>query len=348
MRIRKSLIVLVALATLVAMIGVAPAGANHGANGKICIVNDIGGVNPFNASAAAGAAEAEKKLHVDVDILDADTPADITANIDQFVSDGDCDLIFGVAFIVAVAMEPFVIANPDQAFVVLDFTTGGIYPNVAEVVFEVDEAAFLAGYIAAGVSETGKVGVFGGLPIPPVTAFMDGYALGVEWYNSVYGADVEVLGWDPDLQSGLFSFTFTDPAAGQAIASALYDQGADSVFPVAGPTGFGVIDEASLRTANGEEVRVVGVDTDWSADFGDPDRVILTSVIKDLGPAVFNQAAAWVDGTWTGGVVHEGLAEESADIARFRKLNRVVPGFLKNDLKELRSGIIDGSIPTSP
>ncbi len=132
------------------------------------------------------------------------------------------------------------------------------------------------------------------------------------------------------------------------MAADLYDLGSDTVFPVAGLTSLGALDEAALRKAAGETVRVIGVDYDWSGTFGDPDRVILTSVVKDLGPAVFHQIEALVNGTWQGGLVVEGLEEGSVDIAKFHKLNRQVPGSLKKDLKGLREGIIDGSIPTTP
>ena len=349
MRPWKSFVVLVAVSVLVALVGAAPAGAGHGADGKVCIVNSIGGSeDPFNAAAARGARSAEAKLHVDVETLDAETETDIDANIDAFVTAGDCDLIIGLGFITSDRLLPFIQANPGQQFALIDFSFGGVYPNVAEVIFRVDQAGFLAGYIAAGISETGKVGTFGGFPFPAVTAFMDGYALGVDWFNVEYGAAVEVLGWDPDLQSGLFTFSFQDPALGQAVASLLYDQGADTVFPVAGFTSFGAYDEAVERKAAGHDVRVIGVDFDWAGTFGDPNRVILTSVIKDYGPAVFNQIAALVAGTWTDGFVFEGLAEGSVDIAPFHKLNRVVPGFLKNDLKDLRTDIIEGAIPTVP
>lgn len=351
MRPWKVLVALVAVATLISVVSAAPAGAVHDANGKICIVNSIGGQDdPFNASATEGARRAEAKLHVDTVVLDAATETDIIANIDSFVTSGDCDLIIGISFIVAFPMEPFIVANPHQNFAVIDFAFSpeGTYDNLAEVFFFVHEGAFLAGYLAAGVSETGKVGVFGGLPILPVTLFMDGYALGVDWYNDVYGTSVEVVGWDPDLQTGLFSFDFQDPALGQAITGDLFDLGADIVFPVAGPTGFGGIAEAADRKAAGDDVHVIGVDFDYSAEFGDPARVILTSVLKDVGVAVFNQAAAIADGTWSGGLVYEGLAGGAVDIAKFHKTNRDVPGFLSHDLKELRAGIIDGTIVTLP
>jgi len=334
---------------VIASLGVVPAAASHGVNGNVCVVNSLGGdEDPLNASAAVGTKAARSQLHVETETLNGVTEADIVANIDAFVTAGDCDLIIGIGFIVGFLMEPFIQANPDQAFSLIDFSFGGAYPNLAEVVFLPNQAGFLAGYVAAGISETGKVGVFGGLPIPPVTLFMDGYALGVEWYNATYGSSVEVLGWDPDLQTGLFTFDFNDPAVGQALASDLYDLGADTVFPVAGYTSFGALIEAIDRMAAGDTARVIGVDFDWSGAFGDPDRVILTSVVKDFGVAVFNQIAALVGDTWTGGVVLEGLEGGAVDIGPFFRLNPAVPGFLKNDLMAIRVGIIDGSIPTTP
>jgi basic membrane protein A len=316
---------------------------------KICIVNEPGGSDsPFNLSVAEGVKRASSKLHVETVTLDATTEAEVVANIDTFVTAGDCDLIIGNTFIVGFLLEPFINANPGQLFAVIDFSFGGFYPNVADVIFEVNEAAFLAGYVAAGLSETGYVGVFGGWQIHTVTLYMDGYALGVEYFNAQHGASVEVLGWDPDLQTGLFSGTFTDPAAGQELAAGLYDEGADTVFPVAGLTGFGALDAAALRKATGETARVIGVDFDWSGTFGDPERVILTSAIKNPGSAVFNQIEALVNGTWQGGIVSEGLENNSVDIAKFHKIRKEVPGSINRDLKDIREGIINGSIPTTP
>jgi len=347
MRRRTSLVLTLLLGLLVGLVGAAPAAAGHDVNGNVCLVTAEGFYDDA-LEAAAGAKAAESKFHVATETRSGATGAEITAHIDAFVTHGDCDLIVGVGFTVGLLLEPFVVAYPDQRFVAIDWAFGGFYDNAAEVFFLSDQAAFLAGYIAAGVTETGKVGVFGGLPVPQVTLFMDGFALGATHYNDEHGTAVEVLGWDPALQSGLFTFTFDDPDAGQALASDLYDLGADIVFPVAGVTGFGAAFEAADRKAAGEDVRVIGVDFDWAEVFGDPNRIVLTSVVKNYGAAVFNQIEALVNGTWSGGLVFEGLERGAVDIAPFHKLNRDVPGYLKHDLKAIRVGIIDGSIDTSP
>ena len=316
---------------------------------KICVVNEPGGNDsPFNRSVAEGVDRASRKLQVEVVTLDAAMPDELGPNLETFVTAGDCDLIIGVGFQVGFEIDPIAWDYPDQRFSSIDFGLGGYHDNVAEVQFLTDQAAFLAGYIAAGISETEKVGVFGGIQFPPVTMFMDGYALGVDWFNAENEASVEVLGWDPDLQTGLFAFTFTDPAAGEVLAADLYNQGADTVFPVAGLTGFGALNEADLRKAAGENVRVIGVDYDWSEEVGDDKRVILTSVVKELGDAAYKQIEAIVDDTWQAGPFWVSLEEGLVGIAPFYKLNNQVPGYLKNDLKGIIESIIDGSISTSP
>ena len=347
MRFRKFLMPTLLLGVLAGMVGAVPAAASHDVKGKVCLVTSDDFYSEFLGS-SAGAKAAESKFHVATETRAGATDAELVAHLEAFVAEGDCDLIVGDGFTVSILMEPIMVAHPQQQFAAIDWTFGGFYDNAAEIVLLPDQSAFLAGYIAAGVTETEKVGVFGGVPVPSVTLFMDGYALGVEYYNDQHGTAVEVLGWDPGTQTGWFAFDFGDPAAGQALAGGLYDLGADIVFPVAGVTSFGAAFEATERKALGEEVAVIGVDFDWVDAFGDPDRIVLTSVVKDYGAVLFNQIEALVNGTWTGGFVFEGLESGAVDIAPFHKLNRDVPGFLKHDLKAIRTGIIDRSIDTSP
>ena len=104
-----------------------------------------------------------------------------------------------VGFLLGDATKEAANANPDIPFSIVDFAyaDGDITNNnVLGQVFNTDEAAFLAGYLAAGMTKTGKVGTFGGVNIPPVTIFMDGFYNGVQKYNADNGKNVEVLGWD--------------------------------------------------------------------------------------------------------------------------------------------------------
>ncbi len=96
--------------------------------------------------------------------------------------------------------------------------------------------------------------------IPPVTEPMEGYVWGVRYYNLVHETDVQVRGWDPEDQEGIFTGNFESLDDGRAYAESLFDEGADIVFPVAGRVGLG-----SAAAAQERGMMVIGVDTDWKA-----------------------------------------------------------------------------------
>jgi len=95
----------------------------------------------------------------------------------------------------------------------------------------------------------------------------------------MHKTNVQVLGWDIDSQTGLFTNDFADPQQGQILAKQLINQGADILFPVAGPAGYGAAAEASTHT----RVYVIGVDTDWAVERPDYARVILNQRGKTVG-----------------------------------------------------------------
>jgi basic membrane protein A len=166
--------------------------------------------------------------------LESQAETDYEANLNSLLG-GQCDIIFTIGFLLGDATQAAAEANPDQLFSIVDFAYDPVIENVLGQVYATDEAAFLAGYLAAGMSETEIVGVFGGINIPPVTIFMDGFSWGVDHYNSVHGTNVTVLGWDPVSREGLFTNNFESLDDGRAFAQNLYDEGADIVLPVAGP-----------------------------------------------------------------------------------------------------------------
>ena len=120
------------------------------------------------------------------------------------------------------------------------------------------------------MTETGIVATYGGINIPPVTLFMDGFVLGVEKYNEVHGTDVQVLGWDIEAQDGLFTGNFESTDDGRTLGEYLHDEGADIIMPVAGPVGSGTLTVMEERDTG----YLIGVDNDWSADFATPTRLI--------------------------------------------------------------------------
>ncbi len=194
------------------------------------------------------------------------------------------------------------------------------------------------------MTQTGVVGTFGGIQIPPVTVFMDGFVLGVQYYNEQHGTSVEVIGWDPVSQTGLFSGNFESTDDGRRLGEALMEEGADIIMPVAGPVGLGTAAAAQERG----DVYIIGVDADWFVINSQYADVTLTSVLKNMDVTTFAAIEAALNDTFEGGVTVGTLENGGVGLAPFHDLDSMVSSELKAELETVRAGIIDGSIQSSP
>jgi basic membrane protein A len=308
-----------------------------------CQVTDTGGIddNSFNQTAWQGVLNAQEELGIEGRFLESQAETDYEANLNSLIGE-QCDIIFTIGFLLGDATRTAAEANPEQLFSIVDFAYDPPLDNVLGQVYATDEAAFLAGYLSAGMTETGILGVFGGINIPPVTIFMDGFAWGVDHYNEVHGTDVTVLGWDPETREGLFTNNFESLDDGRAFAQNLYDEGADIVLPVAGPVGLG---SAALADEVGpDELMIIGVDADLYET--DPERghVYLTSIMKRMDATVYQVIEMTMAGEFEGGVIVGTLENGGVDLAPFHDLADEVPDDLEAELADVRAGIIDGSI----
>ena len=312
---------------------------------KACQVTDIGGIDDrsFNATAWKGIEQAKQVYGIQGKYLESQQQTDYAKNIQAFIDDG-CNIIITVGFLLADATQGMAEKYPEVRFSIVDFTYEPPLPNVLGQVFASDEAAFLAGYLAAGMSKTGKVGTFGGLQIPPVTVFMDGFALGVAHYNQVHGTGVQVLGWDPASQTGLFTGNFESTADGRTMGANLMDEGADIIMPVAGPVGLGT---AAIVQERGIAY-VIGVDADWYETAPDYRPVIMTSVLKKMDITTFQAIQAAIEGAAAGGVIRGNLANGGVGLAPFHDLDAQIPAELKAELEQLAQAIIAGQLATAP
>jgi basic membrane protein A and related proteins len=318
-----------------------------------CQVTDTGGVDDrsFNQTAFKGLQDAASELGFEPNYLESTSEADFAPNIDELMSQ-DCKLIITVGFLLGDATAEAAQANPDQLFAIVDndlFDTATEqdrnFDNVAELVFSTDQAAFLAGYLAAGMTETGTVGTYGGINLPTVNIFMKGFQLGIEQYNEDQGTDVKLIGWDNAADDGLFTGDFTDQAKGRATTQSLLDQGADIIMPVAGPVGLGSIEAVE---ASGGNAKLIWVDTDGCVSVEESCDLFLTSVMKNMDVAVKDITVAASNGDFEGGTNQGTLENDGVGIAPFHNFDDQVPQELKDRLDELKQQIIDGDIQTSP
>lgn len=331
------------LAASVLAAGLAMGGAATAADFSVCQVTDTGGIddNSFNQTAWKGVLDAQDQLGVTGRFLESQAETDYEANINALLG-GECDVIMTIGFLLGDATKNAAEANPDQKFSIVDFAYDPELPNVLGQVFATDQAAFLAGYLAAGVSQTGILGTFGGINIPTVTIFMDGFQHGAEYHNAQKGTDVKVIGWDAATKEGLFTNNFDSLDDGRAFAQNLYDEGADIVLPVAGPVGLG---SAALANELGpDKLKIIGVDADLYLT--DPDRghVYLTSIMKRMDATVLNVIKSAMDGTFKGGTTLGTLENGGVSLAPYHDMESLVSDELKAELEAIRQGIVDGSI----
>jgi len=311
---------------------------------KACQITDTGGIDDksFNATAWKGVEDAMAEFNVEGKFLESQQQTDYEKNLNAFIEEG-CDLIIPVGFLLADATAAAAPANPDILFSIVD--VGWLEaPNLQGQAFQTDEAAFLAGYLAAGVSETGKLGVFGGIQIPTVTIFMDGFALGAAHYNSVHGTSVEVLGWDIATQTGLFTNNFESLEDGRLMAEQLMDEGVDIIMPVAGPVGLGTAAAAQERGGT----YIVGVDNDWAVVNSAYADITLTSVMKFMDITTYNAIKSVVEGNFEAGLIMGTLENGGVGLADYYELAGLVSADLQAEIDGLAAQIIAGDLATSP
>ncbi len=337
------------LAVTAAACGAAPSKTSSGgstaaaATYSACMVTDTGGIDDksFNASAWAGmqaAAAANSKIKAQYVASNAE--ADYEPNLRSFVTK-KCNFILAVGGLMGTATEKVATANPGAQFAIVD---GKVKPtNVFPMQFATDEAGYLAGYLAAGYSKTGKVATFGGIKLPTVAIFMDGFADGVAYYNQQKHKNVEVLGWSKATQNGTFAESFTDQNKGKAIASTFIGQGADVIMPVAGGTGLGAAD---LAKSSGGKVSIIWVDQDGCKSAAQYCDVFLTTVVKNITGSVQEAVTTAAGGTAlspTPGYVGT-LKNNGVSLAPYNQFDSKVDPTLKAEVDKLKQDIIAGTV----
>ncbi|MFC4334694.1 BMP family lipoprotein [Salininema proteolyticum] len=338
----------------VAVLGLAACGsgdedrASAGADFDACMVTDSGEVDDrsFNEAAWNGFQQAAYgNSQIEVDYAASESEEDFRPNLEQLVND-DCELIVGVGALMAEDLEAVAEANPETRFALVDGRVD--LPNVYSIEFDPAQSSFLTGYAAAEMSESDKVGTWGGMDIPPVTVFMDGFVRGVEHYNEAKGESVEVVGWDPDSREGNFIDSFEDADAGRELSEDYIAEDVDIIHSVGGTAGIGAVEAAE----EAGDVRVVWVDRDGCDAMPDSCAQILTSSVKNIAGAVEKAiddafAGGATDGSYLGDLSNSGVG-----MSEFHTYQSDVPNKLLSELDELRAELIQGDIeldsPSSP
>ncbi|HET7414997.1 MAG TPA: BMP family ABC transporter substrate-binding protein [Arthrobacter sp.] len=310
-----------------------------------CIVSDSGGFDDrsFNQSSYEGLKAAQEKLGIKIQEAESQAPTDFEPNLNSMVQSG-CDLTVTVGFLLGDATKKVAADNPEQNFAIVDYNDPEFTDNVKPLVYDTAQAAFLAGYLSAGMTETGTVATYGGVKIPTVTIFMDGFDAGIDYYNEQNGTDVKLLGWDRKTQEGTFIGDFENQSAGKTNTENFINEGADIILPVAGPVGLGTVDAVKEANKAGGNVKIVWVDSDGYKAVPEAQDLFLTSVMKGISQSVEDVITADVKGKFSSEPYVGTLENGGVSIAPYHSYADDVPEELKSEIEDIKAGIISGEI----
>ncbi len=308
-----------------------------------CMVLDTGGVDDrsFNQSSWDGMKAANRaNPNVSIKYVPSNSGAEYTPNLSKLAT-GGCNAIIGVGGLMSKNVAAAAKQYPKVNFAEVD--APGTAANFYGIQYNTAQAGFLGGYQAASQSKTGKVGTWGGLNIPPVTIYMDGFWEGVQYFNKTKGKKVQVLGWNETTKKGSFSGSFTDQNKGKSTTQSMANSGADVIFPVAGGSGLGA---GAAAQASGGKLKIMWVDTDGCKSASQYCKFMVGSVTKNLAGGVETYLKSSADGTFPKGNYVGTLANNGVGVV---DNNSSQTAALKGELAKIKAGIASGSIKiTSP
>lgn len=341
---KKSLKLIAVAASLALITGVAVAPTAQASKIKLCLALDTGGIDDrsFNAGAWAGAKASTVST---AEYLPAASSADFGPNIKSFVDKG-CDLIIGVGYLVTDAIKASAIANPKIKYAIIDDTISGV-ANAKSIGFATDQAAFMAGYLAAGMSKTKTVATYGGIALPTVTIFMDAYARGVAYWNQKKNDKVKVLGYNlANPTAGTFVGDFGDQNKALTISKGFEQQGADIILPVGGILGASYA-AASEKSTKKNKPLTIWVDSDGYNTLPAGKSVLLTTVVKEIGASVKAVAAEVAAKKFSNTKYVGTLKNKGVSLAPYHDLDKKVPAKLKSEILNIKNEIIKGTLDIS-
>ncbi len=299
----------------------------------IGLVTDVGQVDDksFNQAAWEGAQQAAAELGAQkIEYVETQDAKDYAANIDLFAND-NYDVIVTVGFAMGEATVEAAGKYPDIDFIGVDQFQVEAADNLSGLMFHEDHSGYLAGVLAALLTETDTVAaVLGTDLVPPVVAFKEGFEAGAASINP----DINIMS---TYHPGGLDVAFTDPEWGATTAKQALDQGADVLFAAGGNTGNGAL----IEVAGTEGAWCIGVDSDQWETIPEAHPCLVSSAMKLITPGVVDLVKMANDGELPAGNFYG-----DAQLAPFHDHEDAVSQEIKDTLEEVAAGLKDGSIST--
>jgi len=315
---------------------------------RVGLVTDVGTLDDrnFNQYSWEGALRGAETIGAPEpqNVITTDS-ADYAANINSFVDEG-YDVVVTVGFALGEATLAAATDNPDVHFIGVDqfqgtdFVAGAGLANYESLIFAEAQAGYLAGIVAASISESGEVAAIGGSgTIPPVVNYARGFENGAHSVNP--DADVTITYISDDL-----AVAFNDPTQGKTFTDQFRQQNADVdvIFQVAGKTGNGV-----LQSVEEAGIFGIGVDVDQWASTQEQAECIVTSAEKKLTLAVSEGIVAVGNGSPRSSNVSYDASNEGIGLAPFYQFDDLITDEIQSAIDEAFDGMADGSLdPCQP
>lgn len=256
------------------------------------------GDQSFSDLAFKGLTKARDEEDIVVEYLELAETGTYEKGFRELVESGN-DLVFALGFTGQQELEKVALDFPDQKFVLFDAVSEAA--NITSITFKEDEGSMLAGIVAATVSNSQVIGFIGGMEVPVIQRFEQGFIQGAKSVNP----DIVIL--------NEYANNFDDDGLGAEIASKMIDDKADVLYAAAGFTGVGMLKEAEKRG-----IYAIGVDSD---QYFYAEQAVITSMMKNIDSALFDIILSYKEsGAIQSGHVELGLAENGVGLAPFRVL----------------------------
>ncbi|MBU3112827.1 BMP family lipoprotein [Clostridium lacusfryxellense] len=308
----------------------------------IGLTTDEGGLNDksFNQSANEGVNKAKAELGFKYMPIESAKKEDYNANLETLVEQGS-NLTFAIGYQMFDAITEVAKNHTDKHFAIVDSVVD--LPNVTSIVFKEQEGSFLMGVIAGKMTKTNKIGFIGGKDGELINKFEAGFAAGVKSVNPEAAKGLISSNGKSAGTTVKYADSFADTAKGYELAKSLYQGGCDIVYHSAGGVGIGLFKAAKELKDSGKAVWAIGVDMDQAVTVEKYADVILSSMIKRVDTATYNESKAQAENKFKGGaVVSLGLKEEGVGIAGTSSKN--VPKAVLDEVKTYQDKVIAGEI----
>ncbi len=291
------------------------------------IIYDMGGKfdKSFNQSANDGTVRFKKETGIEVREFEVTNAAQREQAMTRFAQRGS-QVIVAIGFSQASAVEAAAKKFPNVKFTIIDGTVN--LPNVQSINFREQESSFLCGMAAALASKTGKVGFVGGMDIPLIRKFAQGYTDGAKFVNP----QAEVF----QNMTGTTAAAWNDPTKGGELAKSQIGRGADVIFHASGNTGGGVMQAA-------KDAGKLSIGCDANQNYLHPGSV-LTSAVKRVDVAVYQTIMDAKNGTWKGGPIVLGLAEDGVGYSLDEHNRKLITPAMEAKLATAKADIISGQL----